>query len=57
MSNPLFNMMNTNHMQILGKMGNMNPQEMLMNALKHHNSQDNLALFLTISMNVIGIML
>lgn len=39
MSNPLFNMMNGNPMQIIGQMANTNPQQMLMNMLKQQNPQ------------------
>lgn len=37
MSNPLFNMMNGNPMQIIGQMANANPQQLLMNMLKQQN--------------------
>ena len=37
MSNPLFDMMNGNPMQIIGQMANTNPQQLLMNMLKQQN--------------------
>lgn len=37
MSNPLFDMMNGNPMKIIGQMANTNPQQLLMNMLKHQN--------------------
>lgn len=37
MSNPLFDMMNGNPMQIIGQMANTNPQTLLMNMLRQQN--------------------
>ena len=37
MSNPLFDMMNGNPMQIIGQMANANLQQLLMNMLKQQN--------------------
>lgn len=37
MSNPLFDMMNGNPIQIIGQMVNTNPQQLLMNMLKQQN--------------------
>ena len=39
MSNPLFNLMCGNPMQIMEQMANANPQQMLMNMLKQQNPQ------------------
>lgn len=39
MSNPLFNMMNPNPMNLVKGMMNGNPQDMLMNMLKQQNTQ------------------
>lgn len=39
MSNPLFNMMNPNPMNLVKGMMNGNPQDMLMNMLKQQNPQ------------------